>query len=218
MAERAQEIRKEQTAPKIHDFYKLPNLPYPQDALEPVLSKETIDIHYGKHAKGYFEKTNELVPDTELEGMPLEDLVKQVSGKLFNHAAQAWNHVFFFSCLAKPDSKKMSPAFEKVLNQQFGSVDKFKEKFSKKAVDIFGSGWAWLVKLPDGKLKIDCRPNAGTPIVDNIRPLLTCDVWEHAYYIDYRNERDTYLDAFWRVVNWDFVETNYNSTSSQLLV
>jgi superoxide dismutase, Fe-Mn family len=194
-----------------HEFYKMPELPYSIDALEPVLSGETLDLHYGKHAKGYFEKTNELVAGSGLEGLPLEDVVKRAKGKLFDQSAQALNHVFYWNCMAPVDSKRMSSVFGRVLEKNFGSQEKFRSMFEKKAKDHFGSGWAWLVKLEDGSLKIETRANAGNPIIDSLQPILTCDLWEHAYYVDYRNERETYLDAFWRLVNWDFVEGSFEA-------
>ena len=204
-------------APVIHDFYKVPALPYGLDALEPVLSRELVDLHYNKHTAGYYKKTNDLVGGSGFEGLPLEDLVRVTEGDLFNQAAQAWNHEFYWSCLAPPETKNISREFDRVLSANFGSFEVFKELFSNLALDLFGSGWAWLTRLSDGKLIIDCRQNADTPIADDCRPLLTCDVWEHAYYLDYRNERETYLDAFWRIVNWDFVESNYAADRDRMI-
>lgn len=206
------------STPVKHEFYKMPKLPYTTDALEPVISSETLELHYGKHAKDYFEKTNELVAGSGLEGLPLEDVVKRAKGKLFNQSAQALNHVFYWNCMAPVDTKRMSPAFAKVIAKNFGTQEKFIDSFSKKAKEHFGSGWAWLVKMPNGALKIETRSDAGNPITDELQPILTCDVWEHAYYVDYRNERESYLEAFWKIVNWDFVESSFDSKSGRLLL
>jgi superoxide dismutase, Fe-Mn family len=208
-------LSKESFARKKNVIYRIPPLPYSPDLLEPVLSLEAIDLHYHKHTKAYFDKTNELVEGTDFEHLSLEELVKSADGKLFDQAAQAWNHVFMFSGLTIPESSHVSPVFRSVLAKQFGSFEDFQSEFCKSAMEIFGSGWAWLVIEKNGRLKIDCRSNAGSPIKDGLTPLLTCDVWEHAYYIDYQNERDVYLDSFWKIVNWEMIENRFSSVRLQ---
>jgi superoxide dismutase, Fe-Mn family len=185
----------------------LPELPYAREALEPHMSRETLDYHYGKHHKAYVDNGNKLIAGTEFESMSLDDLVKKSSGKIFNNAAQVWNHTFFWNCLTPKQSapgKKLTDA----LTKTFGGVEDFKKQFTEAAIGTFGSGWAWLVKNPDGSLAITTTPNAGNPLTEGKKPLLTCDVWEHAYYIDYRNARPTYLEHYWSLVNWAFVEKN----------
>jgi superoxide dismutase, Fe-Mn family len=185
----------------------LPPLPYPRDALAPHMSRETLDYHYGKHHKTYVEKTNELIAGTEFEDSSLEDLVAESSGAVFNNAAQVWNHNFFWNCLtpnAQPPSREVSAAFDK-----FGGLQAFQNQFGKAALEVFGSGWVWLIR--DGELKIVTSTNANTPERDGKHPLLTCDVWEHAYYIDHRNDRGAYLKDFWPLVNWQFVADNFYS-------
>jgi len=187
-----------------------PELPYPKAALEPHISKETLEYHYGKHHKAYVEKTNELIKGTEFEKMKLEDIVRKSSGKLFNNAAQAWNHEFYWHCLAPRGGGEPHGRLMDAIHRDFVSFHQFKEEFTKTAVDTFGSGWAWLVKDSDGHLKIESKPNAETPLTDIKKtPILTCDVWEHAYYVDYRNARPEYLKAFWHLVNWEFAEKNF---------
>ena len=181
--------------------------PYAMDALEPQMSRETLEFHYGKHHKTYVDKANGLLPGTEFENMSLEDIIRKSSGGIFNNVAQIWNHTFFWSCLT-PGGSEPSEALQARLNEAFGSVDAFKEKFTTTAINTFGSGWAWLVKTADGKLDVVSTSNAGNPLTDGHTPLLTCDVWEHAYYIDHRNARPKFLEAFWSLVNWDFVERN----------
>ena len=185
----------------------LPELPYPRDALAPHMSAETLDFHYGKHHKKYLDTANEIIPGTEYESMALEDIIMKSSGKLFNQVAQVWNHTFFWNCLT-PNSGEPGKALADALIKNFGGIEDFKKKFSDVAAGTFGSGWAWLVKNSDGSLEIMSTANAGTPMTEGKTALLTCDVWEHAYYIDYRNARPTYLEHFWALVNWDFVEQN----------
>ena len=185
----------------------LPELPYARDALEPHMSAETLDFHHGKHHKTYVDTANKLINGTEYEQMPLEEIITKSSGKLFNQTAQIWNHSFFWHCLTpeqKPPGKKITDA----LVREFGGIEDFKKQFSETAVGTFGSGWAWLVRKADGSLAVTSTSNAGTPLTSGDRALLTCDVWEHAYYIDYRNARPKYLEAFWSLVNWEFVEQN----------
>lgn len=185
----------------------LPDLPYARDALEPHMSAETLDYHHGKHHKTYVDTANNLISGTEYEQMPLEEIITKSSGKLFNQTAQIWNHSFFWQCLT-PKQAQPGKKLTDALVKEFGGVEDFKKKFTETAIGTFGSGWAWLVKKPDGSLAITSTSNAGTPLTDGDRPLLTCDVWEHAYYIDHRNARPKYLEAFWSIVNWEFVEQN----------
>lgn len=189
--------------------HKLPALPFAMDALTPVISKETLEYHYGKHHAAYVANINKLVPGTEFENLSLEEIVKKApAGGIFNNAAQVLNHSFYWQCLAPKAGGEPAGALADAIKKEFGSFAQFKEQFSKAAVTAFGSGWAWLVKNRDGKLAIESTSNAGTPLKDGRKPLLTCDVWEHAYYIDYRNNRAGYVEAFWKLVNWKFVEQN----------
>ncbi|MGQ0501797.1 MAG: superoxide dismutase [Panacagrimonas sp.] len=185
----------------------LPELPYARDALVPHMSQETLDYHYGKHHKTYVDNANKLIAGTEFENASIEDIVLKSSGKIFNNVAQIWNHTFFWNCLTPKQAapgKKVTDALVKA----FGGVEDFKKQFTEAAVGTFGSGWAWLVKNEDGSLAITSTQGAGNPMTSKQKPLLTCDVWEHAYYIDYRNARPTFLEHFWALVNWDFVEKN----------
>jgi Fe-Mn family superoxide dismutase len=188
--------------------HTLPDLPYAMDALEPHISRETLEYHYGKHHNTYVEKLNGLIKDTEWANASLEEIVRGSSGGVFNNAAQVWNHTFYWHCLSPNGGGAPGGELAKAIDASFGSFDKFKEQFSDKAVTLFGSGWAWLVKKPDGSLAIVQTGNAETPLTGDGKPLMTCDVWEHAYYIDYRNARPKYLEAFWQLVNWDFVASN----------
>lgn len=187
----------------------LPELPYATEALKPHISPETIDFHYGKHHKTYVDNLNNLIKGTEFENMSLEEIVKKSSGGMFNNAAQIWNHTFYWHCLAPNAGGEPTGAVAEAINKNFGSFQAFKEKFTDTAVKTFGSGWAWLVLNSNGTLSIESSSNAATPLTDaSKKPLLTCDVWEHAYYIDYRNSRPNYMTAFWSLVNWNFVEKN----------
>ena len=188
--------------------HQLPALPYAMDALAPHISAETLEFHYGKHHQTYVTKLNGLIPDTEFENMSLEDIVGKSSGGVFNNAAQVWNHTFYWNCLSPSGGGAPNDKIASALQGSFGSVDAFKEQFTNSAVNNFGSGWTWLVQNSDGKLALENTSNAATPLTGASTPLLTCDVWEHAYYIDYRNARPKYLDAFWNLVNWDFVTDN----------
>ncbi len=187
--------------------HELPPLPYPMDALEPYISKETLEYHYGKHHKAYVDNLNNLIPGTEFENLSLEEIVLKASGPIFNNAAQVWNHTFYWNCMAPNGGGEPEGKLADAIRRDFGSFEAFKEAFSKAAVTLFGSGWAWLVKSGD-KLEIVQTGNAGNPMTSGKKPLLTCDVWEHAYYIDYRNARAKYVENFWNLVNWDFVEQN----------
>ena len=189
--------------------FELPALPYDRDALEPHISRETLDYHYGKHHNTYVVKLNGLVEGTELESKSLEDIVKSSEGGIFNNAAQIWNHTFYWHCLSPNGGGQPSGALAEAINSAFGSFEDFVTKFTDSAVNNFGSGWTWLVKNADGSVEIVNTSNAATPLTTNQVPLLTCDVWEHAYYIDYRNVRPDYLKAFWALVNWEFVAGNY---------
>jgi len=189
--------------------FELPPLPYAQDALEPHISAETLEYHYGKHHNTYVTNLNKLTEGTDNAGKSLEEIIKTASGGLFNNAAQVWNHTFYWNCLSPTGGGAPSGALAAAIDAAFGSFDAFKEKFSTSAATNFGSGWTWLVKGADGKLAIVNTSNAGCPITDGVTPVLTCDVWEHAYYIDYRNARPKYVEAFWNLVNWDFAAANF---------
>jgi Fe-Mn family superoxide dismutase len=188
--------------------FTLPELPFGKDTLVPHISAETLEYHHGKHHQTYVTNLNNLVPGTPFEGKPLEEIVKGAEGGLFNNAAQVFNHTFYWNGLAPKGGGEPKGAVEDALKGAFGSFASFKELFTKAAVTQFGSGWAWLVRGKDGKLAIEATSNAACPLRDGKVPLLTCDVWEHAYYIDYRNARPKYVEAFWNLVNWDFVAKN----------
>ncbi len=188
--------------------HALPPLPYDMDALAPHISRETLEFHYGKHHQTYVTNLNNLVKGTAHESQTLEEIVKGSSGGIFNNAAQIWNHTFYWNSLSPNGGGAASGAVGDAINAAYGSFDKFKEEFTKSAVTLFGSGWAWLVRKPDGSVGIVQTGNAATPLTGDDVPLLTCDVWEHAYYIDYRNARPKYLEAFWNLVNWDFANAN----------
>ena len=185
--------------------FTLPELPYAMDALAPHISQETLEYHYGKHHKAYVTNLNKLAAGTDYENMPLEDVIKTSSGGLFNNAAQVWNHTFYWHCLSPKGGKDPSGALADAIIKAFGSITAFKEQFTQSAATTFGSGWAWLVQDYDNHLKIISTSNAGTPMTEGLTALMTCDVWEHAYYIDYRNARPDYINAFWELVNWEFV-------------
>ena len=190
--------------------HKLPELPYAKNALEPHISAETLEYHYGKHHATYVDKLNGLLPGTEFEDASLEDIIKKAKGGIFNNGAQIWNHTFYWNCLSPDGGRKPDGAMGKAIDQAFGDYAKFKTQFSDSAATNFGSGWTRLVKNFDGSLAIVNTSSAGNPLTDGKQPLLTCDVWEHAYYIDYRNARPKYVEAFWNLVNWDFVTQNLN--------
>lgn len=189
--------------------FTLPKLPYAMEALAPHISKETLEYHYGKHHAAYVNKLNELIPNTEYETLSLEQIIKKSqSGKIFNNAGQVWNHTFYWNCLSPKGGNEPTGKLADAINHSFDSFEKFKEEFTQTAINTFGSGWAWLVQDKDKSIKIISTSNAGTPMTEDLNALLTCDVWEHAYYIDYRNARPEYLKAFWSLVNWDFVNDN----------
>ncbi|HVC50187.1 MAG TPA: Fe-Mn family superoxide dismutase [Burkholderiales bacterium] len=190
--------------------HKLPELPYAMDALAPHISKETLEYHYGKHHNTYVVNLNNLIKGTEFESLNLEDIIRKSSGGTFNNAAQVWNHTFYWNSLSPQGGGVPSGALATAIHNTYGSFDEFKKQFSQAAVGTFGSGWAWLVKKRDGNLGIISTSNAATPLTGDDKPLLTCDVWEHAYYIDYRNRRPDYVAAFWNLVNWDFASANFS--------
>ncbi len=191
--------------------FQLPELPFERDALEPHISKETLDYHYGKHHHTYVVKLNGLVEGTEQENKSLEEIIKTSEGGIFNNAAQVWNHTFYWQCLSPTGGGKPTGELADAIDQTFGSFDEFVTKFSDMAVNNFGSSWTWLVKNSDGSLEIVNTSNAGTPMTNGQKALLTCDLWEHAYYIDYRNVRPDYLKAFWALANWEFAADNFAS-------
>lgn len=190
--------------------FELPALPYEKNALEPHISAETLEYHYGKHHQAYVTKLNELTDGTDDANKSLEEIVKSSSGGLFNQAAQVWNHTFYWHCLSPNGGGQPSGSLGEAISAKFGSFDKFKEEFNAKAVGNFGSGWTWLIKTADGGVDIINTDDADTPIAHGQTPLLTIDVWEHAYYVDYRNARPKYMEAVWNLINWDFVAQNYS--------
>ncbi|WP_434929765.1 superoxide dismutase [Fe] [Shewanella sp. HL-SH5] len=190
--------------------FELPALPYAKNALEPHISQETIEYHYGKHHNTYVVKLNGLVEGTEFAGKSLEEVVKTSTGGMFNNAAQVWNHTFYWNCLAPNAGGAPTGAVAAAIDASFGSFEEFKTKFTDSAVNNFGSAWTWLVKKADGSLAIVNTSNAATPLTDeSVTILMTVDVWEHAYYVDYRNARPEYLNHFWQLVNWEFVNSNF---------
>ena len=186
--------------------HKLPELPWPKDSLTGLISPETLEFHHGKHHKAYVDNLNKLIPGTEFAELSLEDIIKKSSGGIFNNAAQVWNHTFYWNCMTPKSSKTPSGEVSNLINQKWGSFDKFKEEFTKSATTNFGSGWTWLVKTNSG-VEIVNTSNAGCPLTAGQKPLLTLDVWEHAYYIDHRNARTGYIEKWWGFVNWEFVNS-----------
>ncbi|MFL9611313.1 superoxide dismutase [Methylobacillus sp. Pita2] len=191
--------------------HQLPPLPYAKDALEPVISAETIDFHYGKHHQAYVTNLNNLIQGTEFENASLEEIVKKSSGGIFNNAAQVWNHTFYWNCFKPNGGGEPTGELAAAIDKAFGSFEEFKKQFTQKAITTFGAGWAWLVKNADGSLSLESTSNAETPLTKGQTPLLTIDVWEHAYYVDYRNARPKYAEEFWNIVNWDFVAANFKA-------
>ncbi|MEN8224535.1 MAG: Fe-Mn family superoxide dismutase [Bacteroidota bacterium] len=185
--------------------FKLPELPYAMDALEPSISAKTLEFHYGKHHQAYVNNLNNLVPGTAFENASLEEIIQKSEGGIFNNAAQVWNHTFYWNCLSPDGGGVPTGKLAEEINQFFDSFESFKEQFSKAAATLFGSGWAWLVKDAYGNLDIVQTSNAGCPLRDGLTPLLTCDVWEHAYYIDKKNARPAYIEDFWKLVDWNAV-------------
>ena len=187
---------------------ELPPLPYDKNALEPHISAETLDYHYGKHHKAYVDNLNKMIEGTEFADMPLEDIIRKSQGGMFNNAAQVWNHTFYWNCLSPNGGGEPTGKVLDAINKAFGDFEKFKQQFSDTAIKTFGSGWGWLVQRADGSLALVSTANANTPLTGSDTALLTCDVWEHAYYIDYRNARPKYVESFWNLVNWEFVASN----------
>ena len=188
--------------------FELPALPYEKNALEPHISAETLEYHYGKHHKTYVEKLNGLVEGTPLESASLEEIIKDSDGGLFNNAAQVWNHTFYWNCMSPNGGGEPTGDLADAIKASFGSFEKFKEEFTEAAKGNFGSGWTWLVQKSDGSVALHNTDDAGCPLTEGVTPLMTVDVWEHAYYIDYRNSRPEYMQAYWNLVNWDFVASN----------
>ncbi|MGW8310970.1 MAG: superoxide dismutase [Thiogranum sp.] len=184
--------------------HTLPPLPYREDALEPDISKETLEYHYGKHHAKYVDTLNKLIENTPYADMSLEEIIRTADGAVFNNAAQVWNHTFYWHCLSPDGGGEPYGQIAAAIEQEFSSCKDFRHRFTKAATGLFGSGWVWLSRLPSGQLVITATQNADTPLRDGSVPLLACDVWEHAYYIDYRNSRADYLEAFWRHVDWNF--------------
>jgi Fe-Mn family superoxide dismutase len=189
--------------------FELPALPFAKDALAPHISAETFDYHHGKHHQAYVTNLNNLVADTDNESKSLEEIILSSDGGLFNNAAQVWNHTFYWNCMSPNGGGAATGAIAEAINAKWGDFETFKAEFSKTAIGNFGSGWTWLVKNSDGSIEIFNTTNAGCPLTSDKTPLLTIDVWEHAYYVDYRNARPSYVDMFWKIVNWDFVNSNY---------
>lgn len=189
-------------------MFNLPDLPYAKNALEPYISEETLEYHYGKHHQTYVDNLNKLSAWTEFENMDLEDVIKSSEGWIFNNAAQVWNHTFYWNCMTPNAEANPNIEIAELIDRDFGSFDEFKEKFSTMAATNFGSGWTWLVQTPAGKLEIVNTSNAGTVLTTENKALLVIDIWEHAYYIDTRNARPKYIENFWNLVNWDFVNEN----------
>jgi Fe-Mn family superoxide dismutase len=189
--------------------FELPKLPYELDALAPHISKETLEFHYGKHHQAYVNNLNGLIPGTAFENSDLESIIKKAEGAIFNNAAQVWNHTFYFASFSKNGMRLPAGTLADEIDRTFGSFESFREIFAKSAATLFGSGWAWLVKNDEAKLEILQESNAGNPLRKGLKPLLTCDVWEHAYYIDYRNRRPDYIKSFWEIVDWEIIGKRY---------
>ena len=189
--------------------FELPKIPYASDALQPFISKQTIDFHYGKHHQTYVTNLNNLIPGTKYENATLEQIIKEADGGIFNNGAQVWNHTFYFETFSPAGYREPSGALSAAIDKSFGSFAAFKDQFTKASVTLFGSGWSWLVKMPDGALSIVQESNAGNPLRKGLTPLLTCDVWEHAYYLDYQNKRPDYLQAYWNIVDWNVVAKRF---------
>lgn len=192
--------------------FELPALPYPVNALEPTMSARTIEFHWGKHEAAYINNLNGLIEGTPLENDTLEEIVRKSDGPIYNNAAQAWNHIFFFFQLAPNGKKEPGGALAEAIDRHFGSFAAFKEAFAKAGATLFGSGWAWLSVKPGGQLEITQGPNAHNPLKNGAVPLLTADVWEHAYYLDYQNRRPDFLSALWNLVDWKVIEKRYEDT------
>lgn len=195
-----------ETKKQTYMAFTLPPLPYEKGALEPHISEKTVEFHYGKHHQGYVDKVNKLIEGTEFENASLEEIVNKADGGIFNNGAQVWNHTFYWNCLNPDGGGKPNGKLLELINRDFGSFNEFKEKFTNAATTLFGSGWAWLSVEKDGKLVIEQRNNADNPMRDGLKPILTCDMWEHAFYLDHQNRKPEYLEDFWSIVNWDACE------------
>jgi Fe-Mn family superoxide dismutase len=189
--------------------FELPPLPYALDALEPHISQKTLEFHHGKHHQAYVNNLNNLVPGSAFEDADLEKIIKEADGGIFNNGAQVWNHTFYFNSFSPNGGGEPKGELAEAINKAFGSFDAFKDEFSKAAATLFGSGWAWLVKKDDGSLEIVKESNAGNPLRSGVTPILTCDVWEHAYYLDKQNKRPDYIADFWKVIDWNIVGGRY---------
>lgn len=189
--------------------YSQPQLPYAADALEPAISRRTVDFHYGKHEKAYIDNLNNLIEGTEFADLPLEEIIHDAKGPLFNNASQAWNHIFYFFSFSPDGGGEPEGELREAIDRDFGSFDNFKQEFVDAGVKLFGSGWVWLSRDNDGKLFITQEGNAGNPITKGLTPILTFDVWEHAYYLDYQNRRADALNALWDIIDWPIVEGRY---------
>ena len=189
--------------------YELPKLPFKLNALEPYISKKTLEFHYGKHHQAYVNNLNKLTQGTKFENKTLEDIIKEAEGGIYNNGAQVWNHTFYFESFSSEGIGEPAGELMEAINKSFGSFSEFKEKFTNAAATLFGSGWVWLIKDNNGKLDVIQESNAGNPIRNGLKPILTCDVWEHAYYLDYQNKRPDYIEAFWNLINWDIIGKRY---------
>jgi superoxide dismutase, Fe-Mn family len=189
--------------------FELPKLPYKLNALVPHISEETLEFHYGKHHLAYVNNLNGLIPGTQFEKASLETIIKNADGAIFNNGAQIWNHTFYFESFSKDGKRLPDGNLAEAINKSFGSFDAFKEQFTKAAATLFGSGWTWLAKDDDGSLRILQESNAGNPLKKGLKPLLTCDLWEHAYYIDYRNKRPDYIKSFWEIIDWNVISNRF---------
>ena len=189
--------------------FELPTLPYAKNALEPYISEKTLDFHYGKHHQAYVNNLNNLIQGTKFENADLETIIKESEGGIFNNGAQVWNHTFYFMQFAADGCDEPKNELKKAIEAEFGSVESFKEEFSKAAATLFGSGWAWLVKDEAGKLSIVQTSNAANPLRSGLTPLITCDVWEHAYYLDKQNARPKYIEDFWKVLDWKVISERF---------
>lgn len=189
--------------------YTKPQLPYAEDALEPVISRRTIEFHYGKHEQVYIDNLNKLIEGTEFAELPLEDVIHDAKGPLFNNASQAWNHIFYFFSFSPDGGGEPEGDLRKAIDRDFGSFENFKKEFVDAGTKLFGSGWVWLSRDNSGRLFITQEGNAGNPITDGLTPILTFDVWEHAYYLDYQNRRADALNALWDIIDWPIVEARY---------
>lgn len=189
--------------------FTLPELPYALDALNPHISRQTLEFHHGKHHLNYVNTLNTLIPGTRFEDTTLETMIREAEGAIFNNAAQVWNHTFYFEAFSPKPQAQPTGALLQTIQRDFGSFDAFKEQFTKAALTQFGSGWAWLVQNAEGKLQIVQESNAGNPLRNGLKPLLTCDVWEHAYYLDYQNRRPDYVKEFWALLDWAVIEKRF---------